>query len=145
MLWSQFDTNLAPIPWGEWKIITIIWVLHNTQFFFSLSTIWITFCSAFLAVDLYSEPIGYVRNITLKHKSFFLSKLAEHYQLHLMLFSLIISLNSRQLSAIHQNFVNVKNILKSVQMKRLNQYSPNVHIFMFHSFGLVAAQTELLY
>ena len=30
-------------------------------------------------------------------------------------------------------------------METLNQHCPNVHIFMFHSFGLAAAQIEILY
>ena len=29
-------------------------------------------------------------------------------------------------------------------MKTLNQYCLNVHIFMFHSFGLAVAQIEIL-
>ena len=30
-------------------------------------------------------------------------------------------------------------------MKTLNQYCPNVHIFMFHGFGIAAAQKETIY
>ena len=30
-------------------------------------------------------------------------------------------------------------------MKMLNQYSPNIQIFMFHCFGLDAAQKEIRY
>ena len=38
-----------------------------------------------------------------------------------------------------------KKYIKNVQMKALNQYCPNVDIFKFHWFGLVAAQIEILY
>ena len=34
---------------------------------------------------------------------------------------------------------------ENVHMKALNQHCPNVHIFMFHNFGLAAAQIEILY
>ena len=61
-----------------------------------------------------------------------------------MLFLLISPLNLGQLSAIHQRLLNIKDI-KNVQMKTLSQYCPNVHIFMFHGFGLAAAQIEILY
>ena len=30
-------------------------------------------------------------------------------------------------------------------MKTFNQHCPNIYIFMFHSFGLDAAQIEILY
>ena len=38
-----------------------------------------------------------------------------------------------------------KKYIKNVQMKALNQYCPNIDIFKFHWFGLVAAQIEILY
>ena len=62
-----------------------------------------------------------------------------------MLFLFIRSLNSSQLSVVQQNLFNVKNILKNVPMKRLNQCCPNVHISMFHNFGLATAQLEIQY
>ena len=46
-----------------------------------------------------------------------------------MLFSLISFMNSRQLSLIHQKLLNLKNI-ENVHVKTLNQYCPNVHIFV---------------
>ena len=53
------------------------------------------------------------------------------YQLHLILLSLISSLNLRQLSVIHQKLFNLKKIyIKHFHMKTLNQHCPNLHIFV---------------
>ena len=46
---------------------------------------------------------------------------------------------------VHQKIVQRKKYIKNVQMKTLYKYCPNVHIFMFHSFGLATAQIETLY
>ena len=127
MLFSLFDISLTPIPWTEWNIITITWILYSATYlqYLFLSTTWLTFCSTLLATDILSERFNSLRFDSIHNKSIhcILPVLPQKiclrfYQLHLILFSHIIFLSLRQLSIIHEKLFNVKTILKISQWKR---------------------------
>ena len=59
-----------------------------------------------------------------------------------MLFLLISSLNSKQLSL---KIVQREKYTENVLMKTLNQYRANSYTFKFHGFCIAAAQIEILH
>ena len=127
MLFSLFDISLTPIPWTEWNIITITWILYSATYlqYLFLSTTWLTFCSTLLATDILSERFNSLRFDSIHNKSIHCIRpvlpqkiCLRFYQLHLILFSHIIFLSLRQLSITHEKLFNVKTILKISQWKR---------------------------
>ena len=83
-------------------------MLHNTQFFPEYNLNDFGLWSALIAIGIYYEPKNQLSIYAISRlniKVFFsvnmLKTVLKFYQLHLMLFSLIRSLNSRQLSVMH--------------------------------------------